>query len=171
MLCDTRGYFATCCIVSSAGPYPDAVERQRNLTGLQNRDLGVQIPCRPFSDEASSLPDMSTVVIPENIAEHDGPESGRREPNVAVPSLALDKVPSLQGKASGNTAAMSQMSKPDSESEAAPPLAEIRPRPDTLTSEQVAALDGAAPLLVNQAPQEVQDRLIQLSGWSRGCGS
>ena len=107
---------------------------------------------RPFSDEASSLPDMSTVVIPESTAVFDGVAVGRQEPGVSVPSLALDKVPSLHGKASGNTAAtsqtMSQTSKPDSEAEAAPAMGEASPRSDQLTSEQVAALEGEAPVLL-----------------------
>lgn len=112
--------------------------------------------CRPFSDKASSLPDMSTVVIPEHGEKPDGAEAGRQEPSVSVPSLALGKVPSLHGTASGNTAAMSQMSKPDSEGDAAQTLGESSPRPDPLTSEQVAALEGEAPVLLKQAREPVQ---------------
>ena len=112
---------------------------------------------RPFTDEASSLPDMSTVVIPESSAMYDGSAAGRQEPGVSVPSLALDKVPSLHGKASGTPAAgsqiMSQTSKPDSEAEAPAALGEASPRSDQLTSEQVAGLDGEAPALLKQDPE------------------
>lgn len=81
-------------------------------------------------------------MIPESAAVRDGPEAGRREPGVSVPSLALDKVPSLHGKASGNIGASSQMRKPDAEPDAASALGDDSLRPDALTSEQVAALEG-----------------------------
>ena len=99
-------------------------------------------------------------MIAESSAMYDGAAADRQEPGVSVPSLALHKVPSLHGKASGNTAAisrmMSQTSKPDSEAEAPPVLGELSPRSDQLTSEQVAALEGEAPLLLEQDPGLMQ---------------
>ena len=106
---------------------------------------------------------MSTMVILEDPAQHDGGHTGRQAPNAGVPSLALDKVPSLRRKGSGNTAAMSQTSKPDSEPDTAPGLVEGSPRQDMLTSEQVAALEGEAR---GQAATAVQPCVVQTSQWA-----
>lgn len=111
---------------------------------------------RPFSEEASSLPDISGQVIPES-AEHDGSEPSTHTSSAAVPVLALDKLPNQDKGALLNKESPSHESKPDTGADTPFPLGVSSPKAENLTSEQVAALEGEA--LQYDAPhsQEILD--------------
>jgi len=100
---------------------------------------------RPISDEASSLPDLGTEVIPESTAEHDNEEPGRQQMNVPVPDLALETMASHES-ASTSGATQPPEGKGDSGINTGLLTAKNSPRPDELTTEQVAALEGKAHL-------------------------
>ena len=98
---------------------------------------------RPFSEEASSLPDILGQVIPES-AEHDGSEPGTHESCAAVPVLALDKLPNQDKGAPFNKESLSLESKPYTGADTPFPLGVSSPKAETLTSEHVEALEGEA---------------------------
>ncbi len=102
---------------------------------------------RLISEEASSLPDLGTEVIPEGTAEHDDEEPGRQQSNVAVPSLALDKMASREST-SVSAAAQPPEGKGDSGVDTGLLMDKNSLRPDKLTTEQVAALEGTAHLFL-----------------------
>ena len=102
---------------------------------------------RPISEEASSLPDLGTEVIPESTAEHYNGEPGRQQSNVPVPTLALDKMASRES-ASISAAKQPPEGKGDSGIDTGLLMAKNSPRPDKLTTEQVAALEGKAYLFL-----------------------
>jgi hypothetical protein len=111
---------------------------------------------RPFSEEASSLPDISGQVIPES-AEHHGSEPGSHDSRAAVPVLALDKLPNQDKGAPFNKESLSLERKPDTGADTPFPLGVSSPKAETLTSEHVEALESEA--LQHDAPhiQEILD--------------
>jgi hypothetical protein len=116
-----------------------------NLDTAGRTFLGEVLGCmrRPFSEEDSSLPDILRQVIPES-AEHDGSEPASHTSASSVPALALDKLANQEKGAPMNEELPSLESKPDTEADAPHPLSVGSPEAETLTSEQVAALEGEA---------------------------
>ena len=102
---------------------------------------------RPVSEKAISLPDLGSEVILESTAEHDDEEPGLQQSNIPVPSLALDKMASRESS-SISAAAQPPEGKGDSGIDTGLLPAKNSPRPDELTTEQVAALEGEAHLFL-----------------------